>query len=137
MPTTRHYPFAEFGILFSKRLTHESFVPRFPSPAWVYDLCAEANNNPMKLSAHLCGGWVRDLFAGQFTWASRFRDFACPRQSLFQRVQLNFHAERHDITDGFVTALRAVGRDVIAAERASVTSTNETTPPEPKSEAVT
>jgi hypothetical protein len=105
---SRHYPFVEFGILFSKRLTNQSFVPRFPSNEWVYELCAEANNNPMHLCAHLCGGWVRDLFAGKATWIERYRDFACPRQSLFRRIQLNFHTERHDITDGFVTALRTI-----------------------------
>lgn len=78
------YPFVEWGILFSKS-THGNGRPRYPGTPWLERLAAVAPR--LSLSAHLCGGWVRDAAAGRLS-------FAWDLPSLFQhfaRVQLNFH----------------------------------------------
>ena len=88
----------EWGILFSQR--HEG--PRFPSRAWLEQLQEVAGTSSLKLCAHLCGGWVRDLaIKGDFS----FRDTQW--WGMFERVQVNFHAEEH----GNLNALRSVLRE--------------------------
>lgn len=78
---SERYPEVEWGILFSPK---HQYSPRFPSDGWIKRLL----NYDLKLSAHLCGGWVRNLVdEGRFSWADRYGD------SRFGRVQLNFHAE--------------------------------------------
>lgn len=84
---SEEFPLVEWGILFSGR---RQGMPRYPSEDWLKDLrdCATT----MKLSAHLCGRWVRDFVTeGQFTWV----ELSMPVSAIFQRVQLNFHGEYH------------------------------------------
>ncbi len=91
------YPGVEWGILFSKRQGRA----RFPSEQWI-DRLQESAPVGMKLSAHLCGGWVREfVIDGRFTWNDR--DW----RLMFDRVQLNFHAEPHGALRGFDDALDA------------------------------
>lgn len=78
------FPFVEWAILFSPK--HRG-SPRWPSADWLTRLRKDAG--PMKLSAHLCGGWVRDLLQGKFTFSEWFSEYFDD----YQRVQLNFHAE--------------------------------------------
>lgn len=83
------YPFAEWGILASYNNTfHLGGMPRYPSTDWLAQLqaYAEAGKLP-KLALHINGRWVRELLAG---------NFVMPASLLtgFDRVQLNFHAER-------------------------------------------
>lgn len=87
------WPFVEWGILFS--LKHQG-GSRYPSQDWLQDLILAAPVG-LNLSAHLCGKWVRDLVIdGTFTWNDTFTD-----PSVFDRVQLNFHAEPHQQLKGF------------------------------------
>jgi hypothetical protein len=96
------YPGVEWGILFSKR---GQGGWRFPSEAWVERL-QERKTRDMKLAAHLCGGWVRDLvMEGNFSWQEQ------AWVGMFQRVQLNFHGEEHGTLAGLETVL-ATGRDL-------------------------
>ena len=89
IPLSRDYPFAEWGILFSGRRLG---MPRYPSRAWLAELERLMWQVPMRLSAHLCGRWVRDLVTGgKFTW----KDEHAMEEKHFQRVQLNFHGEFH------------------------------------------
>lgn len=89
------FPFVEWGILFSRK----RIGPRFPSLSWLTRL-QEMSTPGMQLSAHLCGGWVRDfVIDGQFTWG--LHEWV----TLFNRVQLNFHAESHGLLAGFDTVL--------------------------------
>lgn len=86
------YPFVEFGVLLSKRLMGRS--PRFPSRAWLtalYEWQLHYHNPGMSLAGHLCGRWVRDVCAGEWT----FLDDLGPVSQEFHRLQLNFHAEVH------------------------------------------
>lgn len=98
------FPWVEWGILVSPRLTFPGGSPRFPSPDWLAALAREAGRNRLNLSLHVCGRWVRDLLVGSVT---------LPYWMLegFRRVQLNFHAEKvecrpHD----FFYALHYLGK---------------------------
>lgn len=83
---SREFPFVEWAILFSQR--HQG-TQRWPSPDWLLRLQGVAKQNPMDLSAHLCGGWVRDVLAGRLAFADWFGAMFDD----YRRVQLNFHAE--------------------------------------------
>jgi hypothetical protein len=86
-------PIIEWGILFSARLTGH---PRYPSMRWVDDLLSESQKRTKpRLSAHVCGRWVRDLMRGIPLHSQSLDIGRIPSQFLshFQRIQLNFHAE--------------------------------------------
>lgn len=93
------YPFVEWGILFSQR--HQGSY-RYPSAAWIERL-SKIKPLRMKLSAHLCGWWVRDIVQhGNFGW-HRAHEYA----DMFDRIQLNFHAERMRGASGLDVVLNA------------------------------
>lgn len=99
-PIAREFTFVEFGILFGSKEGR----PRFPSRDWLYDLkefCEKYAGQPLRLSAHLCGRYVRDLIDGNFSWRHEFG----PMWHLFQRVQVNFHGRTHDLGEPFQRAL--------------------------------
>lgn len=91
------FPFVEWGILFGR----QQGKGRFPSIGWIEKL--EACHTPdMKLSAHLCSHWVRDIVLGvNFSWLQH-PAFPC---YIFQRVQLNFHGQYHKRGEGLETLL--------------------------------
>lgn len=98
----RRFPFVEFGILLSKR---QEGSPRFPSARWLERL---QEYHMLKTSGHLCGVWVRELCQG----SNGFIKERPALQHMFQRVQLNLHAEPHDVDEGaMAAALKAWGRD--------------------------
>ena len=106
---TREFPFVEWGILASASSTGRA--ARYPSWEWMIKLQAITTTKcPMQLSLHLCGRWVRNLIQGyrdqQLTDATFFQ---------FQRVQLNFHAERTKcVPSAFAKCLRSIhGKDFI------------------------
>ncbi len=102
IPISREYPFVEWGILFSGS---RRGVARYPNSYWVSELCKlQWAARHVKLSAHLCGKWVRDLvLEGNFTWWEAHPDAV----QNFDRIQLNFHAYHHPGCDAFLDALRA------------------------------
>jgi hypothetical protein len=101
IPLSREFPYAEWGILFSKSRFD---CPRYPGREWARKLAGLAKATPggMKLSAHLCGGLVRDLLKGKNTLLAEHPDI----WNVFQRVQINFHAEPHVAEDALFEALR-------------------------------
>ena len=90
------YPFVEWGILVSES---SAGSPRFPSFEWIVELYRFRENNPINLSVHVCGEWVRDICAGNW---SPFMCHIGPLANLADRIQLNFHAYTHLITPNFV-----------------------------------
>lgn len=84
------FPFVEFGILLSKK---QQGIKRFPSRDWLEELYLLWRNKKLTLSGHLCGKWVRDLCLGG---PSFFMEMGYIER-MFQRLQLNFHAERHTV----------------------------------------
>lgn len=93
-------PFIEWGILFS---ASKQGAYRFPSREWLRALQAVKRRSPwMKLSAHLCGRYVRDLVErGHDSW---FEDHP-ELWHIFDRVQLNFHGKWHKISKKFLRAI--------------------------------
>jgi hypothetical protein len=102
---TKEFPFVEWGILVSKMAEGSN---RFPDKDWLYDFSLFKTDYEKKIglilkaSCHVCGQWVRDLLVGgeQFIqdrggWLDRF-----------QRMQINTHAEKHEIDkDAFTSTL--------------------------------
>ena len=84
------YPFVEWGILISKNRSSIN-VPRYPSIEWVKNYLFEFNQKGLdKLSCHICGSWVRDLLKGDDTVFQEMPFLL----DIFNRFQLNFHAEK-------------------------------------------
>ncbi len=97
------FPFVEWGILLSASNGGSS---RFPSLQWIAKLgevcCAFPN---VALSMHVCGEWVRDICAGN--WTPLFTNIG-PVLGLgnTKRVQLNFRAYQHLLTPEFLNAAK-------------------------------
>lgn len=99
---SEEFPFVEWGILFGRG----QGTSRFPSTEWLYRL-ATVFPKSMKLSAHLCGRWVRDfVLNSNFSWSREYRSFS----SIFQRVQLNFHSQYHRQDINFPFLLEEMAR---------------------------
>lgn len=105
---TEEFPFVEWGILASESSTGRR--TRYPSWEWMIMLQSLASKHPMKLSLHLCGKWVRQLLLGH-----RSESLTDAALFLFQRSQLNFHAENAKCDQrGFCKALETFGdREII------------------------
>jgi hypothetical protein len=84
------FPFVEWGILISRKQIGTS---RFPSYKWLQELMHLYNRvgRVLPISMHLCGGYVRDFFNGEFTFLNDL-PILWP---MFRRVQLNSHGEPH------------------------------------------
>jgi len=101
------YPFVEWAILLSAK---QEGKKRFPSLEWIEEL-KEINNN-LQLSGHLCGSWVRDLLIGNPSFITDRPTI----YNIFNRFQLNFHAEELTVMpDLFMAAVKKLsrGREII------------------------
>jgi hypothetical protein len=87
------FPFVEWGILLSRNSSGRS---RFPSVKWLSEL-AERHSvreaNPIQLSGHLCGSFVREILMGDMRFGGEIGAdvFGC-----FQRIQINTHGQPHE-----------------------------------------
>jgi hypothetical protein len=78
------FPYVEWGILFSKK---RQGSPRYPSLEWVKQLVEIKKLFPgIKISAHLCGEYVRELLTGNFNFA--FKELVGILH-YFDRIQIN------------------------------------------------
>jgi hypothetical protein len=84
------YPFVEWGILLS---SSSEGRPRFPPLRWIEDFLSVHRGHGWSISGHLCGAWVRNLCAGGTLFEQERPSIA----RRFDRMQLNFHASRHDV----------------------------------------
>lgn len=103
---SQEFPFVEWGILVSNSSTGRS---RFPYYEWIIKLQEVASVHPLQLSLHICGRWTRDLLIGYASLPPFMLNY-------FQRVQLNFHADRTKCEpDKFAKALSEIsdGRQFI------------------------
>jgi hypothetical protein len=94
---SKHFPFLEWGILISRR---QEGSHRFPGREWMGELVHEAFLHGIKLSTHICGSWVRQLFVGEMEW-----HVLPPIALRSQRVQINTHAQRLLSTCKFIHVL--------------------------------
>jgi phosphoribosylanthranilate isomerase len=92
---SQEFPFVEWGILVSQR---SEGTPRFPSRDWIDELMAVSHG--LKLSMHVCGAWVRQMFVGQLRWQDLPSCF-----SVVDRIQINTHAQQHTSTSAFIDKL--------------------------------
>jgi len=96
---SQEYPFVEWGILLSRsrmsKQSHAGQGTRFPSEPWLRELAETYNNNSlnMNFSGHFCGGWMREILMGHWPIAELSK-IDLRLQGLFQRFQLNTHAEK-------------------------------------------
>lgn len=91
----QEFPLVEFGVLFSRR--SQGLAPRWPSLRWVEALAHEADRHGIKLAAHLCGAYVRELVNERRpSWWVEIGSLS----SVFHRVQINTHGVRHDLGAG-------------------------------------
>lgn len=104
---TKRFPFVEWGILYSRS---SQGTPRYPSGVWCLDHLERLAQAGARLSAHLCGYWVRRLVLdGAFEWRERF----AATQHFYPRIQLNFHGEFHKQHPTFSSVLKQDGRQFI------------------------
>ena len=90
LPLSKEFGFVEWGILLSKKKAGD---PRFPSYEWMTELARLTLGGEIKFSGHLCGRWVRDLVLDGL---HSFLNEQPGIEQMFQRFQLNFHAEPHE-----------------------------------------
>ncbi len=101
VPLSEKYPFVEWGILMS--LSQQGNSSRFPNLEWIGHLVAMKKANPnVKLCAHLCGRYVRDLVE---RGDNSFRKEREMLWGIFERIQLNFHGNWHKISNPFFELL--------------------------------
>lgn len=100
---SKKYPFVEWGILFSptRNITGE---PRYPTLDWVKKLMKATKDLNMQFSAHLCGGYTKELLD------TGSNDLAIENLEsvgdMFKRAQLNFNASKHTVSPQFYNFLK-------------------------------
>lgn len=93
------FPFVEWGILFSPSRTGQ----RYPTLEWIKGLKEKVGDKKIKFSAHLCGGYTRDILeTGGTDSLNDIRQIS----SLFKRVQLNFNATKHFVSEEFYSFIK-------------------------------
>jgi hypothetical protein len=103
---SQEFPFVEWGILISK---NSAGYPRFPSMQWIHWLETAQSKPKVKinLSMHLCGTWLRQLL--NTSNPEIFLNSVSEELPIFNRVQLNFHAEKQLVTLAIGTNLHKFG----------------------------
>lgn len=92
VPLSQEFPFVEWGILLSRKQIGNN---RFPSRKWLEDLVQIKKANPfLRLSAHLCGAYVREFLLGDHLFFEKELKDVWP---IFSRVQINTHGEPHEL----------------------------------------
>jgi len=95
IPIAERFPFVEFGILLSNRMSLAEGTSRFPSKNWLMQLASIAQVAPLRCSGHICGNWVHDAFRGR--WPLNCGLHLLPWYKMFGAFQLNTHAEMHEL----------------------------------------
>ena len=99
---SKRIPFVEWGILVSA--TQEGSA-RFPSRPWIKEFSEAAHHNGLKVSAHLCGRWVRQLLLGELDWR------AVPMGvRVAHRIQIYTLAVLHAVSPGLFSNLSELGK---------------------------
>lgn len=87
---SKQFPFVEWGILFSpKRIGEE----RYPDMNWVTVLCETRLHKSFTLSAHLCGGYTREMLMGKNDLSENYWKIL----GVFNRRQLNFNSSKNEV----------------------------------------
>ena len=79
------FPFVEWGVLLSKSQQGNA---RFPSEKWIEAFAEVAVLHSLKVAAHICGAWTRQLLKGELNWEELPNILG-----VAERIQINTHAE--------------------------------------------
>jgi len=110
------YPYVEFGILLSRSRMGASTTgvgTRFPSKEWLREFTRIYKLVDMNFAGHICGAWVREILMGKWPDAE-FAEIDPEFISIFQRFQLNTHAEKHTWD---LSAFRMILEDLWASDQ--------------------
>ncbi len=111
---SERFPFVEWGILFSPKRKGES---RYPTSDWAYKLNNDTKGLNMNFSAHLCGGYTKDLVqTGLLAVDGLIYLLLC---DLFKRKQLNFNSSYLTICDAFYSKINLYGNIIIQHNKAN------------------
>lgn len=98
---SKEFPFVEWGILFAGAMS--AGQPRWPSNPWIDRIVSEKQMMPsLRLSAHLCGRWVSDIFRGVPSW---WETYGNRITRAFGRVQVNTHSQAMQVAAGMAEIL--------------------------------
>lgn len=97
------YPFVEWGILVS---CSRMGGFRFPSIDWLARLIP--HQDKLQTSMHVCGKWVRQICAGD--WSDLLLAIGVSAERA-KRVQLNFHAQAHKLDEKFFKAAQIASQN--------------------------
>jgi hypothetical protein len=96
---SKQYPFVEWAILLSKS---KQGGPRYPSYQWIESL--SEFSDLLRLSGHLCGGWVEDIINGRLSFRARFYNI----WKKLARIQINLHGINVPMTNNFLDAMSII-----------------------------
>lgn len=96
----QEYPFAEFGILLSRKAMDHT---RFPSYKWLKDLAHRYQG--LKLAGHFCGSWVKEMYATGTLPDDLINEYSDILMIPFQRYQFNTHGYKHPSSQENVDSL--------------------------------
>jgi len=104
------FPFVEWGILFS---ANRQGGVRFPSQDWInrFTRAIEDARWGVRVCSHLCGRHLVKDFCETGVFA--FRGEQVSLWPHIQRVQLNFHSQKHGIGEAAIEFIRNAGRQFI------------------------
>lgn len=105
--------FIEWGILVSES---QEGGKRFPTAERIEEFIEDLEGVHCFLSLHVCGKWVRQICNGD--WSGLVRHYGMGVINKFDRIQLNFHADRHALRpqkffDEMKRMQKALGFDLI------------------------
>ncbi len=102
------YPFVEFGVLMSKNWNTNG--NRYPNP----DIISRFTNQGLDLSAHLCGSFAREAYAGNFN--NILDKYPIFIHQDFKRTQLNV-APYENIFETAGTLETTIRKEIIIQQR--------------------
>ncbi len=101
---SERYPFVEWGILLSQSKQGSN---RYPSYNWIDSL--EEFQDSLRLSGHLCGGWVRDIVNGQLSFRTQHYNI----WSMLNRIQINLNKIEIPTPNKFLDTIAIINKQLI------------------------
>lgn len=105
---SERFPLVEFGILLSRKQIGRS---RFPSAEWLRKLYSVPKT--VRLSGHICGQWVREIFEGKWPVMEFESLLGLDFFNRFGRWQLNTHGHAHDWNSDFLRFISGIPGQII------------------------
>ena len=106
---SKMFPFVEWGILFSPS---RQGTPRYPSFDWINRLKekTDVSHAILRFSAHFCGDYTKEIIETGDNKLIGENNCIKEFGHMFNRVQLNFNATKHTISDEFYDFIKRDAR---------------------------